>query len=306
MGYDLSSSQPLSILLIEDSKGNAILIQRELEHAMAGTYELTHVSSMEETINVLSQKHYDIALLDRSLPDAQEFSGLHSIQNIAPNVPIIYLTGYQDENTALESIRQGAQDYVFKDSLDGKILKKTIQYAILRKEYEGTLRVQANFDKLTGLSNRMMYENRLDIALAKAVRHNHHVAVLFIDLDKFKSINDTLGHAAGDAVLIEVGSRLKQILRPYDTAARFGGDEFAVLIEELTNIDDSEVIANKLIKTFGTPFYINGNELQLAASMGIACCMAGEVKTREQIMQEADKAMYAAKEIPGAYYVRYS
>ncbi len=187
-----SSSEPLSILLIEDSQGNAILIQRELERGMPGTHKLLHVSTLEEALNVLVQQQFDLALLDRSLPDAHEFSGLHSIQNMAPNLPIIYLTGYQDEKTALESIRQGAQDYVFKDNLDGLDLKRSIQYAILRKEFEGILRVRANFDMLTGLANRMMYENRLDLALAKVLRHDHHVAVLFLDLDKFKQINSSV------------------------------------------------------------------------------------------------------------------
>ena len=221
---------------------------------------------------------------------------------MAPNLPIIYLTGYKDEQTALESIKQGAQDYVFKDNLDGLELNKAIQFAILRKEFEGVLRVRANFDMLTGLTNRMMYENRLDLALAKVLRHDHHFAVLFLDLDKFKVINDTMGHAAGDEVLIEVGSRLKKVLRPYDTVARFGGDEFAVLIEELTDLSHGEIVAEKIIKAFEKPFLIAGCELTLSVSIGIACCSAGQGKKKEQILQEADEAMYAAKNEAGNKY----
>lgn len=300
----LTASEPLSILLIEDSIGNAILIQKELARGLATTPKVHHATTLEEALKSIVQQQFDIALLDRFLPDVEEFSGLHSIQNMAPNLPIIFLTGYQDELAALESIRQGAQDYVFKDNLDGLQLKKAIQYAILRKEFEGVLRVRANFDMLTGLANRMMYENRLDLALAKVLRHDHHLAVLFLDLDKFKAINDTMGHAAGDEVLIEVGRRLQQVLRPYDTAARFGGDEFAVLIEELSDLAHSEIVANKIIQAFDKPFQVAGKELMLSVSIGIASCAAGQSKKREQIMQEADAAMYLAKEYPFSCFKR--
>ena len=117
--------------------------------------------------------------------------------------------------------------------------------------------------------------------------------------------SDSLGHAAGDEVLIEVGNRLKQVLRPYDTAARFGGDEFAVLIEELTQLEHSEIVAYKIIQFFEKPFIVLDQELQLSVSIGIACCAAGQIKTREQIMQEADEAMYKAKANSESSYKRY-
>jgi diguanylate cyclase (GGDEF)-like protein len=298
-------AEPLSILLIEDSKGSAILIQKELEKTFANAYSLVHASTLEEALRCIVEKKFNIALLDRALPDAQEFSGLHSIQNMAPDLPIIYLTGYADEQVAHESIRQGAQDYVFKDNLDGLFLKKAIDFAILRKEYEKVLILRANFDLLTGLTNRRMYENRLDLALAKVERHDTHLAVLFLDLDKFKQINDTFGHAAGDAVLIEVAKRLKSILRPYDTAARFGGDEFAILIEEMPKLEDCEAIAKKIVQLFEAPFFIAKKEMNLSVSIGISYCAAGCSIDREQIIHQADQAMYVAKQNQGSNYFLY-
>jgi diguanylate cyclase (GGDEF)-like protein len=302
MNTTTSSSKVLEILLIEDSKGSALLIKRVLKQVMPNGYNLIHAYTLEEALNALTNKTFDIALLDRSLPDSKGFDGLHNIQNRAPNLPIIYLTGYNDEQTAFESIRQGAQDYVFKDNLDGHLLKKSIQYAILRKEFEVILTTRANFDTLTGLANRMLFENRLDLALTKVERHHGYVAVLFIDLDEFKQINDTMGHAAGDEMLVEFAMRLKSVLRPYDTAARFGGDEFAVLIEEIPEIDEVITIAQKIIQQFETGCVICGTELKVGVSIGISYFKTGQIKTGEQLIQEADEAMYEAKEIQGSAY----
>lgn len=305
MNY-LNSSRLLRVLLIEDSKSSAILIQKELNRALPDSFTLIQASTLEEALKYLANQAFDIALLDRSLPDSHDFMGLYAIQNMAPDLPIIYLTNYKDEETAFESIRKGAQDYVIKDNLDGLLLKKSIQFAILRKEFEGVLSTRANFDQLTGLSNRMMYENRLEIALARVSGQNGNVAVLFLDIDKFKQINDTLGHAAGDEVLIEVAKRLKSVLRPYDTAARFGGDEFAVLIEEMPHIKDARAVAEKIIQLFSQPFDIAKTKRTVSISIGIAYATAGHTKIQDQIMREADEAMYAAKRLSGNTFFEFN
>lgn len=300
-----SPSNPLRILLIEDSKGDAILVHKALEKAMPDACKIERAATLEEALKILASQEFDIALLDRSLPDVQGFNGLHHIQNIAPKLPVIFLTAYQDEQTALEAIKQGAQDYVFKDDLDGHAMKRAIQYAVLRKEFEGILIMRANFDMLTGLANRMLFENKVDIALAKLVRHGGNVAVFFLDLDQFKPINDTYGHAAGDTLLREVGKRLKQSLRPYDIAARFGGDEFALLLDELPDVQHSTVVAEKIIRLFDDPFIIAGKELTIAVSIGIACISERKEIMREALMQQADSAMYEAKSTPGSAFVLY-
>ena len=298
-------NNPLEILLIEDSKGDAVLIQKSLEEALRGSHTLELVNSLEAATKKLLDHKYDIALLDRSLPDVESFDGLHRLQAMAPALPIVFLTAYQDEEIALEAIQQGAQDYLYKDRLDGHTIKRAVQYAILRKQFEGVLITRANFDMLTGLANRMFFENRLALALSKAERHGGKLATLFMDLDRFKQVNDTLGHAAGDELLKQVAERLKQALRPYDTVSRFGGDEFAILLEEITELNQSEVVATKVISLLEKPFNLEGQKINIGVSIGIASCHGGNIKSIEFLMKQADQAMYEAKSKSGSSFKHY-
>ncbi len=293
---------PLSILLIEDSKGDAILIERELNIVFPEGYILQKALTLEEALNLLSNNTFHVALLDRTLPDANEFDGLYSLQNMAPDLPVIFLTSYQNEQTALESIVKGAQDYLLKDSSNGDVIKRAIEFAILRKKFEETLIKHANFDLLTGLANRWFFENTLDVALAKMQRNKSNIAILFIDLDHFKKINDEYGHAAGDKVLKEVGIRLKKSLRYYDTPARFGGDEFAVLIEFADNIKNVESVAEKIITQIEKPIKVFEKNFNIGVSIGISICSTEQKILAETLMQRADTAMYKAKNKAGSCY----
>ncbi|EHL29918.1 GGDEF domain-containing response regulator [Legionella drancourtii] len=297
-----STSNPLRILLIEDSYGDAILISKVLQQALPQTHVLINTSTISDALKIVSEEEFDVALLDRTLPDTRGFSGLHSIQNMSPRLPVIFLTGYKDEDLALEAIKQGAQDYLFKDQLDAHLIRRAIQYAVLRKQFESALIMRANFDMLTGLANRMLFENRLDVALTKMKRLGGIISVLLIDLDKFKLVNDTLGHMAGDKLLKEVGLRLKQSLRAYDVAARFGGDEFAILLEDLSECHQSEVVAKKITQLMETPFLLSGNELSVGVSIGVVNCHNNKNISSESLLLQADTAMYEAKTMSGSTY----
>jgi diguanylate cyclase (GGDEF)-like protein len=299
---DVTSANPLRILLIEDSKGDAILISKVLQQAMPQIHALVKTSTIGEALKIVSEQEFDVALLDRTLPDTRGFSGLHSIQNMSPRLPVIFLTGYKDEYLALEAIRQGAQDYLFKDQLDAHLIRRAIQYAVLRKQFESVLIMRANFDMLTGLANRMLFESRLDVALTKMKRLGGIISVLLIDLDKFKLVNDTLGHIAGDKLLKEVGNRLKQSLRSYDVAARFGGDEFAILLEDISEYQQSEIVAKKITQIMATPFNLSGNELCVGVSIGVVNCNNNQDISRESLLLQADTAMYQAKSSSGNSY----
>lgn len=292
----------LNILLIEDSKSDALLIERELNTAFSEGYTLHKAVTLEEAINLLPKSNFHVALLDRTLPDADEFEGLYRLQNMAPGLPIVFLTSYQNERTAFESIKNGAQDYLLKDKSNGHIIKHAIQFAICRKQYESILIEHANFDVLTGLANRWLFENRLDMAIAKVNRNHAVFALLFLDLDLFKKINDTHGHAVGDKVLKEVSNRLKQIFRPYDTIARFGGDEFAILFESMNNVTDAVNAAERIITLIEKPISVSGNELSIGVSIGIAIANHDETILPGTLIQKADAAMYRAKLQPGSCY----
>ena len=152
---------------------------------------------------------------------------------------------------------------------------------------------QALRDALTRLPNRRLFQDRVSHALARSARHPSRIAVLFIDLDGFKDVNDSLGHAAGDHLLVDVAERLRASLRPADTPARLGGDEFAVLIEDLTTPDDAMAIAERLMEALAVPFVVRSKELSISASIGIALNVVGI--SIDELLRNADVAMYTAK-----------
>ncbi len=164
-----------------------------------------------------------------------------------------------------------------------------------RKQMEETIRQMAYFDSLTGLPNRNLLNDRLAVALAHAIRNNEQVAIMFLDLDNFKTINDTLGHEAGDQLLQLVAHRLRDLLRKEDTIARMGGDEFIILIPHLKKTDDAAKLAQKVLETLEPPIRIEGHDLYIRCSIGIAIFPTDgtEIKT---LLKNSDLAMYRAKE----------
>ena len=294
----ISDNDKLAILLIEDSAGDAMLIQKALKLAIPEAHSVDRVENLE-ALKQLEETHYDVALLDRSLPDVEGFEGLHSIQNMAPHLPIVFLTAYQDEDVAFAAIEQGAQDYLYKDQIDGHTIKRAIQYAVLRKQFEEVLIVRANFDMLTGLANRMLFESRVEMAIARAKRAKSSIAIMYLDLDRFKQVNDTHGHSAGDAVLKEVARRLKGALRPYDTIARLGGDEFAILLDDQSSADNAHGIAQKLLEVFSEPIVYHDQALDIGVSIGgLMNDVSAETKA-DALIHQADQAMYQAKRQEG-------
>ena len=164
-----------------------------------------------------------------------------------------------------------------------------------RKQMENTIRQMAYYDSLTGLPNRNLLNDRLAVALANAARNNHKVAILFLDLDHFKTINDSLGHEAGDQLLQQVSLRIKKVLRKQDTIARMGGDEFIILIPGLTDTDHTARLAEKILDAVTPVMKIGDNELYIGCSIGISIFPDDgmEIKT---LLKNSDLAMYRAKE----------
>jgi diguanylate cyclase (GGDEF)-like protein len=162
-----------------------------------------------------------------------------------------------------------------------------------RVAMENELRHQAFHDALTGLANRALFEDRLRHALAAGLRSQRPLAVLFIDLDDFKTINDSLGHGAGDALLQSVAARIDPLVRPTDTAARLGGDEFAVLLDGVANAYEAQGIAERMLDALGERFILEDRELQLTASIGVA--LSDDSMRADELLRNADTAMYAAK-----------
>lgn len=163
-----------------------------------------------------------------------------------------------------------------------------------RKENEDRIRRLAHHDNLTGLPNRNLLNDRMNHALARVKRHGGRMAVLYVDLDKFKPINDTLGHEAGDLVLCEVANRLKACVRSSDTVARVGGDEFVVVVEEITRGEEAALVARKIIDTLAKPIDYQGHDCRVGASIGVAV-FPDDGNTMEDVCKAADVAMYRVK-----------
>jgi diguanylate cyclase (GGDEF)-like protein/PAS domain S-box-containing protein len=174
-----------------------------------------------------------------------------------------------------------------------------------RKKLEESLRHQATHDELTGLPNRWLFRLQLDQAVVRAARSGQHVAVLFIDLDYFKTVNDSFGHATGDALLVQVGARIRSVLRENDTLARLGGDEFAILLTDLAEMDEVVGVATKLLMSLQASYRLQGQDVYSGGSLGVAF-YPDDAKDSETLLRYADLAMYQAKQTGRGAYAFYS
>jgi diguanylate cyclase (GGDEF)-like protein len=287
----------IRVLLVEDNSSDAFLVETLLEEGVRMEYRTHRVKSQAEAVSALTQQAFDVCLLDLTLPDASGFSALIDIQEKAPLMPVLILTGINDTALAKRAVGRGAQDYLLKDEMEINGLVRAIDYAMERKRLEKELFQRANYDALTGLASRDMFLSRLSMMLARAERSGSRIAVLFIDLDRFKPINDVHGHDAGDEALKLVAQRIKASLRAYDTPARFGGDEFAVLLEGIDSPRDAAVIAQKIIKALSQPMPYHAHQLEISTSIGIA--FSGAHASASLLLQQSDIAMYHAKKEGG-------
>lgn len=282
------------ILLVEDNPGDATLTRTLLDDA--SPLALRWVQSIESAIQVLeSSPGCEAVLLDLGLPDFQGMATLRAIRPYAADCPILVLTGDDSEDVGLAAVVEGAQDFLVKGSFDAPLLRRSIGFAGHRKRIERALLDRVLHDELTGLPRRTLLLDRLQEALKRSDRGHTSGALLFVDLDRFKQINDAHGHAAGDAVLCAVSQRLLATLRSSDTAARLGGDEFVVLLPALSTAESALMVGQKLLEALGQPLLVDGQTIAISASVGVAC-FHGVEETAEQLMQRADLAMYAAKQ----------
>jgi diguanylate cyclase (GGDEF)-like protein/PAS domain S-box-containing protein len=421
------SNQSIKVLLmVEDNLGDFRLIREMFNEQDLHDTELTQVKSMGEAEKHLAEGTVDIILLDLGLPDAQGLEAVRRAHAAAPHVPLVVLTTRDDELMAVQALREGAQDYLLKDQIDGRRLLRALHYAVERKVMEEELFVEkeraqvtlnsigdavictdiagnvsflnlvaekmtgwprqdaagrpmaevfrildapsreaisnpmemavgqnrtvhlpsncllisrdgfetpiedsiapihdregkvtgavivfhdvsvartmalqmahsAQHDFLTGLPNRALVNDRVSQAIAFASRHSKKVAVLFLDLDGFKHINDSLGHAIGDKLLQSVAKRLVNCVRGSDTVSRQGGDEFVVLVSEAEQSGDAAITARRMLQAVAEAHSIDQHDLYVTTSIGISV-YPDDGLDAETLIKNADTAMYQAKE----------
>ncbi len=292
------NSECQHILLVEDNPADARLMVEHLTEA--GEVEVQHVDRISAALKCLSEQKFDVVLLDLSLPDG---SGLDTVRRMCaanPQMPVIVLTGLEDDALSLAAVHAGAQDYLVKGQVDGSGIARAIRHAIERKRLEERLFYLATHDVLTDLPNRRLFQDRMEHAIARARRNRTgrnekwEMAVVLLDLDNFKSVNDTLGHAQGDLLLQAVADRLQRSIRKADTLARMGGDEFTLIFENVTGRENIEVLANKVQAVFSQPFQLGDQFLEIIASMGISL-YPHDSEQAESLLKYADIAMFCAK-----------
>jgi diguanylate cyclase (GGDEF)-like protein/PAS domain S-box-containing protein len=415
-----------ALLLVEDNPGDARLLAEMLDEEASNRIELTNVTCMTEAEAHLAANAVDIILLDLGLPDVQGLEAIRRAHAAAPRLPLVVLTGLDDESLAAQSLQEGAQDYLIKGQMETRGLHRSLRYAVERKILEEALfsekeralvtlnsigdavvctdisgnitflnlvaekmtgwsmveaagrpmaevfrtldtrgldpsettaeiRVlqiramhlppsctlirrdgmeipiedsiapihdrqgnsigavivfrdvsvahamaqqiahSAEHDFLTGLPNRMLLNDRITQAISLARRHATQVALLFLDLDGFKHINDSLGHPVGDKLLQSIAHRLVASVRGADTVSRPGGDEFVVLLAELSQPDDAVTMAGRILRTVAEPHSVDQHDLRVTTSIGVSV-YPDDGLDAETLIKNADTAMYQAKE----------
>ncbi len=287
-----------NVLLIEDNPGDARLIREMLAEEPEAPFQLHFAERLAHGLELLSKGEEGgapvLVLLDLSLPDSFGLETFARVYAHSPQVPIIVLTGNDDQTVALSAVKGGAQDYLVKSRLDRELLLRSMQYSIERKRYQVQLEHQANYDALTGLPNRNLLHDRLRQAVY-AQRKPRAMAIVFIDLDHFKFVNDSLGHGVGDKLLRGMADRLRDVLREGDTVARLGGDEFVVILDDQGGEEVIFRAMQRIVAKIGQPMMIDGKELYVTCSAGISLYPQDGADV-DTLLKNADAAMYRAKD----------
>jgi len=286
------------ILVVDDCADNIDLMLEILRDA--GYTNVTATMLPEQVCPLHRQHCYDLILLDLQMPELNGFQVMKGLKEIEQEgyLPVLALTAQPSFKIA--ALEAGARDFISKpfDLLEvHKRIHNMLEVRLLYKElaqYSKQQQELALHDPLTGLPNRRLLEDRIATTLQHATRHQRKAAVMYLDLDGFKSINDTHGHAYGDEILKQVAQRLVGSSRKDDTVARVGGDEFVIVLGDVGELADAQEPASKLIEVVAEPYRVNGLTLQLSTSLGIAL-YPDDAETVDNLMHVADNALYQAK-----------
>jgi diguanylate cyclase (GGDEF)-like protein len=296
-----------SILFVDPDP--ALASQLEIRLGSAGfDASVEGASTLRAGLAELAEHAFDVVLLSLATADAGGLEGIARIRTIDAEVPIVVHSDADDPHAAVQAIQRGAQDCVPRRDLEGEGMLRILRHAIERQRImlelnEARQREQylATHDSLTGIPNRMLFYDRLAQGIAAASRYGTTLAVLFLDLDGFKPINDTLGHNAGDRLLHEVAKRILSVVRKSDTAARVGGDEFGVILSQVVRPSDAATVAANVLRRIAEPVALGRTDRCIQASIGIAV-HPGDGELADTLVRNADTAMYHAKQQGGNRY----
>lgn len=289
----------MKILVADDSKTNLALITDSLEKL---GHEVMPATSGSQAIEMFRNNRPDLVILDVVMEGMDGFECAKGIRLISEDswIPIIFLSGSVDDASIAKGIDAGGDDYLTKPFSEVKLaakIKAMQRISTMRKElFDATQKLTklSSTDSLTGVYNRFQFNKIIREKIAMATRKKGIFALLFLDLDKFKLINDTQGHLAGDQLLIQVTQRLSGCLRAHDFLARMGGDEFAIILSDIDNPQQINTVCQKIVSTLSSAYMIEGESVQTSCSIGIVLYPT-DGKDTETLSKKADIAMYAAK-----------
>ncbi len=282
------------VLLVQQNPDYASFVKKRFDEETQNTFHLKTAGSIKEASEKLVFGDIDVILLELSLPDGHGIDVFEKIQSQSPAVPIIVLTSIADELTALRTVQKGAQDYLLKAEDEGRLLPRAIRCAIERHRVKTELVNMSFMDDLTGLYNRRGFSVLADQQLKCSRRSKKGFFLFLTDLDGFKQINDTFGHAQGDAALRQTSSVLRKTFRQSDVIARIGGDEFAVLALE-ANPDSAQIIQQRLETSFEEVLAGKLQGYKLSLSAGAAYFDPAQPVPFEQLFETADGYLYQQK-----------
>ena len=289
-------NQPESCRVLVVAGGVALeaAVRRLSEDSAPERYALTQAASLALAVESLRQYRPDCVLLDLARPGAAHAAELRRLREYLPCAALIAVAPAADREAALAAIRAGADDCLETETLGADHLRRAIDIAFERSAARSRLMTLALRDLVTGLANRTQCHDALERAVARATRSGQVLALLHLDLDHFNAINNTSGYAAGDALLKAVAARLAAQLRAGDLLARVGGDEFALILENVASRVAAAAVGRKLLKALATPISVGPESIAIAASIGIAFHPV-DGETADDLIRSADQAMHAAK-----------
>jgi len=301
------------VMMVDDEPITLDILQGFLEEAGYRNFVVT--SESKDAMALIAAERPDVVMLDLMMPEVSGFDIMQAMRGNADlmHIPIIMLTSSTDAPTKLRALELGATDFLAKP-VDSSELVLRLRNTLAAKAYLDRV---TNFDRLTGLYNRQNFIDRLEDVLRQTIRHGRTGALLHINLDRFKKVNEALGPALGDELLCAVAKRLEQCVRNTDTLgrigedavaaslSRLGGDEFGVLLAEIDKAESTIVVAQRLLDALGPAFNIGGHEIVVTCSIGISVFPADGVE-REIIVRNAAAALQVAKQQGGNTYAFYS
>jgi diguanylate cyclase (GGDEF)-like protein len=295
-----SSAPPIedssAVLIVADDEREVERLTTWLRDGLSSRAPITVAGSLAAAVaHVTSDAARPaLVLLDVRLPDCEGLHGVVRLNELGLEAPIVVIGDSPDEAVAVQAVQAGAQDYLVREQVDARRLLRTIRQALGRNDSQLKLTRGALYDHLTGAANRVLFERRTEQAVLAGRAHGKRFALMFVDLDRFKPINDDYGHDVGDALLAAFAMRLSDCLQAGDLLARLGGDEFAILAPRIETRADAQVLAASLREAISAPFELAGHRLVVSASVGIALFPEDGTNEKE-LLRSADVSMYQAK-----------